>query len=94
MVAHLLNPNPAELTWKLVGEWQAYEHFSYTSPAPRHRSWFLGFRGVVRRVESIDRDRYRDFKGHSQLLKVDKRGTLFPDKINVVCYDTLKRAGG
>jgi ATP-dependent DNA helicase RecG len=25
--AHLLNPNPAELTWKLVGQEQAYEHF-------------------------------------------------------------------
>ncbi len=25
--AYLLNPNPAELTWKLVGQEQAYEHF-------------------------------------------------------------------
>jgi ATP-dependent DNA helicase RecG len=24
---YLLNPNPAEITWKLVGEEQAYEHF-------------------------------------------------------------------
>lgn len=42
---HLLNPHPGEMTWKLVGEQEAYQHF--------HLPFLLNATALARRVRNV-----------------------------------------
>lgn len=66
---HLLNPHPAEMTWKLVGEQEAYEHF--------HPPFLLTASALASRVRNVQiRLLPPDELIYREISKYDERSIL------------------
>ncbi|WP_233558292.1 RNA-binding domain-containing protein [Tessaracoccus sp. OH4464_COT-324] len=66
---HLLTPHPAELTWKLVGEQQAYEHF--------HPPFLLAASALASRIRNVQlRLMPPDELIYREVSKYDERSLL------------------
>lgn len=67
--SHLLNPHPAEMTWKLVGEEQAYEHF--------HPPFLLTATALAKRIRNVQiRLLPPDELIYREISKYDERSIL------------------